>query len=440
MGRMRILTGLVVAAIVATALGGVASAADSKEALTATDVGVSPTEIHIGVIADTGSSLAPGLFQGSVDGVQGWAKWRNANGGLAGRKVVVDVFDSGLDASKARNAIIDACAKDLALVGTSAIFVANVNDMIGCPDKSGAATGLPDYPVLTTEVAHQCSTVSFPINPPLLDCATRTQSPQTYHTSVGAPQWLLAKYGKKALHGVYVYPSDLKASHDSWIPQYKARQDLGITQDGTFDVSARAPQSAFTPIVQTMKEKGSTYAIQGGTANVMIALMKEAKLQGVNTVKAWECTLQCYDDTILAAPETEGLYVDLLFLPFDEVKSNKMLANFVKYVGKDKADGFSAQAWAAAELFGESVQKVVDEKGDNGVTRSALLAATKTITDFDAGGMIGTLDVSTRRPSNCTAITQVKGGKFVRVFPKKAGTFSCDDSREVAVKVDVPSS
>lgn len=438
MGRVRFLVGTLVVALVALAGGGAASAAD--KALTATDVGVTPTEIRIGVIADTGSSLAPGLFQGSVDGVQGWAKWRNANGGLAGRKVVVDVYDSALDASKARNSVIDACSKDFALVGTSAIFLSNVNDMLSCPDKGGAATGIPDYPVLTTEIAHQCSTVSFPINPPLLDCATRTQSPQTYNTSNNSAAWLLSKYGKKALHGVYVYPSDLKASHDSWIPQYKARQDLGITSDGSFDVSARAPQSAYTPIVQTMKEKGSTYAIQGGTANVMIALMKEAKLQGVNTVKVWECTLQCYDDTITAAPETEGLYVDLLFLPFDETASNPMLKNFVKYVGKDKANGFAAQAWAAAELFGESVQKVADDKGDDGLTRSALLAATKSFTSFDAGGMMGAIDIAERTPSNCIAITQVRSGKFVRVFPKKKGTFSCEKGNQVAVKVDIPTS
>lgn len=438
MSRTRVVVATVVVALVALTGGSAASAAD--KALTASDVGVSATEIRIGVIADTGSSLAPGLFQGSVDGVQGWAKWRNANGGLAGRKVVVDVYDSALDASKARNSIIDACTKDLALVGTSAIFLSNVSDMIGCPDKGGAVTGIPDYPVLTTEVAHQCSTVSFPINPPLLDCATRTQSPQTYNTSNNAPAWLLSKYGKKALHGVYVYPSDLKASRDSWIPQFKARQDLGITSDGSFDISARAPQSAYTPIVQAMKEKGSTYAIQGGTANVMIALMKEARLQGVDTVKVWECTLQCYDDTIVAAPETEGLYVDLLFLPFDETSSNAMLKSFVKYVGKDKANGFSAQAWAAAQLFGESVQEVVDEKGDDGLTRAALLAATRSFTAFDAGGMIGTINVAERTPSNCIAITQVKSGKFVRVFPKKKGTFSCDEGNQVAVKIDIPTS
>ena len=45
---------------------------------------------------------------------------------------------------------------------------------------------------------------------------------------------------------------------------------------------------------------------------------------------------------------------------------------------------------------------------------------------FDADGMIGDTNVGERIPSPCFALLQVKGGKFVRVFPKKAGTFHCD--------------
>src|SRR5262249_29127349 len=131
---------LVCAATLMTAVTAGAAAAQSggggKEALTASDVGVTPTEIHIGVIADTGSSLAPGLFQGSVDAVQAWAKYMNEKeGGLAGRKIVVDTYDSQLDANKARNAIIDACTKDFAVVATSALFLNNVDDLVGCKDS-----------------------------------------------------------------------------------------------------------------------------------------------------------------------------------------------------------------------------------------------------------------------------------------------------------------
>ena len=48
--------------------------------LTGSDVGVTPNAITVTVVADTGSPLRPGLFQGSVDGVKAWAKYINANG------------------------------------------------------------------------------------------------------------------------------------------------------------------------------------------------------------------------------------------------------------------------------------------------------------------------------------------------------------------------
>lgn len=416
--------------------GGSGSGSGSNQSRTASDIGITPTEIRIGVVADTGSQLAPGLFQGSVDGVQAWAKYVNDNGGIAGRRVVVDTYDSGLDPNKSRNAIIEACEKDFAVVGTSALFLFNTDDLVGCKDAKGAATGLPDFPVVTTEVAHQCSPVSHGINPPILDCATKDQKPQTYRGGLGATNWYLKKFGKNALHGLFLYPSDLKSAKNSQVPAFTAQQQAGIKQDATFDVSGRAPQTEYTPFVQTLKDNSSTYARHGGNDVGVIALMKEAKLQGVNTVKVWDCSLQCYDKDILAAPETEGLYVWSLFLPFNETKSNKMLNSFVKYIGKDKADGFSAQAWASGVLFAEAVEQSAAANGGN-PTRADVLAKVEGITEFDADGMIAKSNPGEGVPSECFALSQVKGGKFVRVFPKKAGTFECNPNNLYTVKLDL---
>lgn len=442
MRRFRWIAVLAVAAVMTAATAGAAAGqsggGSSKQALTASDVGITPTEIRIGVIADTGSSLAPGLFQGSVDGVQAWAEYMNEKeGGLAGRKIVVDTYDSALDANKARNAIIEACQKDFAIVGTSALFVNNVDDLVACKDVKGAATGLPDFPFTTTEVAHQCSPVSFPINPSVLDCATKDQKPQTYRGGLGATNFYLKKFGKKELHGLFLYPSDLKSAKNSQVPAFTAQQQAGITQDATFDVSARAQQSAYTPFVQSLKDNESTYARHGGNEAGMIALMKEAKLQGVTSVKVWDCSLQCYDEDILATPETDGLYVWTSFLPFDETKSNPMLKNFIKYVGEDKADGFSTQAWAAGIQFRDVVNSVTETAGDNGLTRAALLAAAPKLGEFDADGMVAARDAGARVPSECYVLSQVKGGKFVRVFPKKAGSFQCDEKDFFTIKLDV---
>ena len=94
---MRKLRWIVMTMVVAVALAGLASVAGAQsegEKPTATEVGVTAKEIRIAVIADVDNPVAPGLFQGSVDGVHGFAKYVNATGGLAGRKVVVDFIDS----------------------------------------------------------------------------------------------------------------------------------------------------------------------------------------------------------------------------------------------------------------------------------------------------------------------------------------------------------
>ena len=65
------------------------------------------------------------------------------------------------------------------------------------------------------------------------------------------------------------------------------------------------------------------------------------------------------------------------FLPFTETKANKTLANFVKYVGKDKINGFAVWGWVSTLLFQQAADQVVKDNGVNGLTRANLLTALK---------------------------------------------------------------
>src|SRR5215203_3607361 len=101
-----------------------AGAQSGSEKPKATDVGVTADEIHVAVIADVDNPIVPNLFKGSKDAVEGAAKFLNSKaggGGLAGRKVVVDFYDSKLNANATTNAEIQACENDVAVVGTSAV-------------------------------------------------------------------------------------------------------------------------------------------------------------------------------------------------------------------------------------------------------------------------------------------------------------------------------
>src|SRR5205807_8288136 len=81
-----------------------------------------------------------------------------------------------------------------------------------------------------------------------------------------------------------------------------------------------------------------------------VFLRREAQVQGVTGVKVWDCALQCYDRRLIdeGKDAAEGQYVSTFFIPPEEAKQTKSVANYLKNVGgKDNAEGFGAQAWAA---------------------------------------------------------------------------------------------
>ena len=424
---------LVVCANIATA-----PARAGKQATKATEIGVTADEIRVAVVADVENPLAPGLFEGAVDAAKGFERYMNANGGLAGRKLVVDFIDSKLSADEARNAVIEACQEDFALIGTSALFLNNVDDMVACPDKAGVATGLPDIPGVATELVQACSPVSFPVNPPTIDCSTKDETPQTYRGNVGSTKYYQQHFGEK-LHGVTVNTNDLASAHNAIEIGYELAKAAGVKVAQEFNVSARSPQSAYTPIVQAIKDDSSTIAMDQLNFASNISLRREAKLQGVTSVKVWSCPVSCYDRGFLeqGGADVDGHFVPLNFLPFDETKSNKMLANFVKFTGKSKTTGLGASAWAAGVLLRDAVNEIVDTGGENAITRAAFLKAVAATHDFDADGMLGRIDIGAKTPGVCGVMVQVQHGRFVRLYPKKPGTVHCDKKNMETIQLDL---
>ncbi len=407
----------------------------------ASDVGVTAKEIRVAVVADVDNTLAPALFQGSRAGVEGWAKYVNKNGGLAGRKVVVDFIDSKLNADEARNAAIKACSDDFAMVGTSALFLNNVDDVEACVDGAGAATGIPDIAVVTTELVQQCSPTTYGINPPQILCDTKDDHPQTFQGNAGRAFYYEKKFGKD-LHGAFIFSKDLKAAENANRASMTQMQHAGtgIKQDFEGLISGRSAQPEYTPFVQQLKDNSSNYAQSGSSFNTTVLLRKEAKIQGLNDPKfIWDCTLQCYDPKLIeqGGADVEGQYVSTLFLPFEEKGSNEMLANFLKFTDKDKVDGFAIQAFASGLLFQQAVEQAVAAGDINSVTRKDVFDQLAGINDFNAGGMIGTTNVGARETTPCYTLLQVQKGKFKRVFPKKAGTFDCKPRNRVEIKLDL---
>jgi hypothetical protein len=433
--RRRLVVGVVAAfcataSVTATAVSS-ATAADEKP--TASEIGITPTELRLAVIADVDTPLAPGAYAGARDAVQGFAKYINTQGGLAGRKVVVDYYDSKLSGDETRNAIIKACQNDFAVVGTGALFLNNVDDMVGCADAEGAKTGLPDVPVVTIWEAQQNSPVSFPITAP--SKVFSDPSGETYQARVGRFRWYLQNVSKD-LNGIFLVGADLAALKTATMPIWLGAQKVGIESDGVFDVHGADGQDKYLPMATAMQSDGSTIESSGVNDTSQAYMLKEAAVQGVSTVKVWDCTSACYSKRFLetAGAKAEGQYVDMPFVPVEEAKYSPAVKAYVKSVGSGIVDGNGEQAWAAALFFRDAVNAVVKSGGVNALTRANFLAAAEKIHSFDADGMLATSDIPAKKATPCTSLFQVKGGKYVRVFPKKPATFDCNPKNVVTVK------
>ena len=440
MKRLGTLTAIVLVTIGLVVAGGIAGAstrAATSDKPTDSDIGVSSSEIRIAVIADVDNPFAPGLFQGSVDAVNGAAKTINQQGGIGGRKVVVDFIDSKLNPNESRNAVITACQNDLAMVGGASLFLTSVDDEINCKDKAGNNIGLPDIGGIVTGIPQQCSPVSFPANPPQILCDTKGQSPQTYQGQQGAAKYFLKKVNKD-LKGPNILPNDTKDAFRGDKVQALVNIQAGIKQTQEVTHSGKDPQSAYTSVVQQMKSDGSNFAFDGLAYANMIEFQQEAALQGVTGV-TYQCTTACYDAKYIkdGGSSSEGTYLWTSFLPFEEASTNPAMKTMVKNVGATKVTGLGLYSYVAGMAFQQVMKDVVAKQGVNGVTRQNLLDSLKKLTSFDAGGIIGSVDIANKKTSPCFVLIQVKNGKFVRVSPSKKGTFDCTKSNYATVQSDL---
>jgi len=290
-------------------------------------------------------------------------------------------------------------------------------------------------------VPEACSAMSFPALGTAIDCATVTQSPQTFFGNQGPAKWELSKH--KDLHGPFLASSDTKDANRGGTILALVNQQAGIKGDQgtTVVLGGRDPQSAYTPVVQKMKEDNSNYSMNALAANSALLIRNEAQLQGLDTSKIlWEC-VSCYGNEIVPknADAFEGEVQFLGFLPFEEASVNKTVANFLKYMKQvgGTPDQFSAYAYAATLAFADAVKAVVQANGVNGLTRADLVTAIKTLTDFDANGMVGKRSFKTGKTTSCFMMVQFKNGKWVRQYPSKKGTFDCKASNLVSIDANL---
>jgi ABC-type branched-subunit amino acid transport system substrate-binding protein len=390
--------------------------------------------MKVGIIADVNNPLVPGLFQDSVNAVKAWAAGVNASGGLAGRQVTVDFCDGQLNPNATTSCVIKACQNDFAIVGTSANALEDLSDLDGCKNAQGKAVGIANLAAFAF-VPAACDRDTYLIAGLGSYCATAKQSPPTSVVPVGDTRYLVAH--NQGLHGIWLYDSDDPTFKLTVLPNLQAESNAGIKADGKgfYALSGAAPQSALTPFIQQIKASGSTFVYDDVTTASMVLLRREAQLQGVNSVKVWECNSGCYDPSFYkqGGASVNGTYAMLLELPYlSDYKVNPTLDKLItKLGGTDNFNNNALNSFVMALLFQDAVNKAA---ATGTLNRETLFAALKDEHSFTADGIIGPTDIGNRVGPTCEVLVQLQNGVWNRVDPVKPGTLNCASANSVTIK------
>jgi hypothetical protein len=390
--------------------------------------------MRVAIIADVNNPLVPGLFQDSVNAVKQWATDVNAKGGLAGRKVTVDFCDSKLDPNATSNCVIQACQNDFAIVGTSANALEDLADLDNCKNAQGQAIGIPNLPAFAFPPA-ACDPKSYLMSGIGTFCKTAKETPPTSLAPVGDARYFTSHF--QNLHGIWMYDTDDPTFKITQTPTFQAESNLGIKKDGEgfYGLSGAAPQSALTPFIQQIKSSGSTFVYDDVTTASMVLVRREAALQGVNTVKIWECNSGCYDPSFYqqGGATVNGTYAMLLDLPYlSDYKTNPTLNNLITQLGGTaKFNNNAENSFIDALLFQDAVNKAA---ATGTLSRQTLFTALDGEHSFTADGLVGPTDVGNRITTPCEVTVQLQNGVWTRVDPTAPGSFNCNPANNVTIK------
>lgn len=375
-----------------------ASTTTSSPPVSASDIGITPTQIRLAVITDDSATRR---------GVTAWANTINRNGGLAGRKIRLDHLTTGHTAAGYAEAVTTACARDFAIVGSRSAFDAATESLIACQ--------IPDLPIRVTADAHREAPTTFPVVP---------ERPGT--VPVGGFKWLLTNVTDCCAQYALV-PTEEPARSRA-LASVDAATAIGFTDLGTVEVAEDEPASSYTEFVGQITDRGANF-VRGAGPDSTIALRQEAAAQGIAGVSTWYCDDACYSQEFLADGDeaVDGQYVEIGVTPLSEKAAAPGVRAYVSAARRARQQPTLAglEGYAAGLLFENAARKVIEAEGPNGLTRDAVVTALSDLHDFSAAGILGPTDIGNRAPSGCFVLLRVGDGKFTRAFPSKAGQLDC---------------
>jgi ABC-type branched-subunit amino acid transport system substrate-binding protein len=379
---------------------GVAAASSTSAA-----PGVTKTSITVGQVDDLSSPL-PGLFKSAQVGTQAYFNYINSQGGINGRKLVLDAQDSAFNSATVVSATQAQAKNDFALVGGYSLLDGSEAPIIN-------ASKIPDVTYPLSGVLANNSLVYSP-------------SPSTTNdTPTGPYLWVKSKFPQqsKAIGSLYSAASPTNIYSEKTLDAAAQAQGLKFLYSRGFSVA----ESTFLSDVLKMKSSGvKMYFNQTIPGTYSATLAKETALEDFHPVSVAGIAAYIQNMASLSGGTANGMYLEqqaALFAGQDKTLIPEV-ALFDKWVLKIDPNVFSSivpltalDGWASGMLFAQALKAA----GAN-PTRAGLITQLNKVTSFNAGGLLPPGENPAKNiPSKCFLVAQLTNGNWARIAPTKTG-------------------
>jgi branched-chain amino acid transport system substrate-binding protein len=397
-GRTKIVGVLAAIAVTATGLLGFTASGAGAAAPSGSTIQVG------GMETVTGAPGATGKVTTATDVLAAWAKWENANGGLAGHKVAVTVLDDKADPAQASSNLKQLIEQDhaVAIVGNDAstteptwkaYIESQKTPVIGGTQYSANWFTSPMfYPVSTTVV-----------------------------TNVWAQVFAAKNAGKTKLASLLCSNSSVCQGASSIIAA--ASKDLGV--DIVYNQLADANATSYTPQCIAMKNSGATVISPQGVNNV--TLIRDCTRQNYKPLII--TTNYVYSlDQIKATPQFQGLVGPSPSIsPYNQYPATKDFFAAMKKYAPDYAPGgkkyqssatmlAAIDSWEAGLAFAKAIENDAPAASAT-VTAADVIKGLSQFKDETLGNSNPPLTYSDGTAPNpqvkCFYLYKIKGTKYV---------------------------
>lgn len=380
--------------------------------------GITADSIEVGTVADPGFEGRQGLNQEIFDAAEAFVEWCNAAGGINGKQLILNLHDAAI--LNYQPVVEEACATDFALVGAGAVqdnLWPEVGAACGLIDIAGFSVTPQKAGVVGEDLVAKRSVQAIP-NP-------------GDQLSVGALAIIEEEFPDAKERTGWAY-ADFQTLLDTF-EKYRAGYEASGHTTVETQVYALGGEANWQPFAAALADADVRFFTFVGEGE-NLAKLQQAMLDLDFTPEVTLQETNFYDQDYLdfAGEAAEGTFVRTVLWPFEEAAENVATQQYLDNVNAvdGKVAVLGAQSTSAWLLFAQAA-KECDLADD--LTRTCVLEAAASVTDWEGGGLHAPTDPAGNTASPCVIVLRVVDGAFERYGP--ASGYRCED----ADVVDLPS-